>query len=77
MLYKVIVLLLRTKQAQMLFIYYMFDDVVSQLYFMFMALTKKSCRLTGLAFNKHASKPACQETSMPDVRGHLSRSHAL
>ena len=40
MLYKVIVLLLRTKQAQMLFIYYMFDDVVSQLYFMFMALTR-------------------------------------
>ena len=38
--YKVILLLLWTKQAKMLFIYYVFDDVTSKFYFMFMALTR-------------------------------------
>ena len=39
MLHKVIVLLLRTKQAKMLFIYYVFD-VASKFYFLFTALTR-------------------------------------
>ena len=37
--YKVILLLLWTKQAKMLFIYYVFDDVTSNSYFMLTALT--------------------------------------
>ena len=38
--YKVIVLLLWTKQAKMLFIYYVFNNVASKFYFMFTALTR-------------------------------------
>ena len=38
--FKVIVLLLRTKRAKMLFIHYVFDDVASKFYFMYTALTK-------------------------------------
>ncbi len=38
--YKVIPLLLRMKCAKMLFIYYVFDDVASNFYFMLTALTR-------------------------------------